>query len=39
MVRAMAEMAGPQDHQPMSMSDALADMLTLNGGGVLRCLA
>ncbi len=37
--RAMAEMAGPQDHQPMSMANALADMLTLNGGGVLRCLA
>ncbi len=37
--RAMAELGGPDANARMSVGDAMADMLTLNGGRLLHCSA
>ena len=37
--RAMAELAGPEANAAMSVGEAIADMLRLNGGKLLHCVA
>lgn len=37
--RAMAELDGPEANESMSIDAAIADMLTYNGGRLLRCCA
>ena len=37
--RAMAELAGPEANASMSVGNAIADMLQLNGGKLLHCVA
>ncbi len=37
--RAMAELTGPDANASMSVGDAIADMLRLNGGKLLHCVA